>query len=104
MLSSWCGPRDVPLPLHPAYIPDRAETTHPLPPQTCSPSLRGRHAEEKFFNVLISSHLGFEDLFVFNCRNKRIVRTSVLLAFAAQIRAAASPVEPRADEREQKSL
>jgi len=50
--------------------------------------------------VLISLHLGFEDLFVFNCRNQRIVRTSVLLAFAAQIRAAASPVEPRADERE----
>ena len=50
--------------------------------------------------MLISLHLGFEDLFVFNCRNQRIVRTSVLLAFAAQIRAAASPVEPRADERE----
>lgn len=50
--------------------------------------------------MLISSHLGSEDLFVFNCRNKRIVRTSVLLAFAAQIRAAASPAEPRADERE----
>lgn len=50
--------------------------------------------------MLISLHSGFEDLFVFNCRNKRIVRTSVLLAFAAQIRAAASPVEPRADERE----
>lgn len=50
--------------------------------------------------MLISLHLGFEDLFVFNCRNKQIVRTSVLLAFAAQIRAAASPVEPRADKRE----
>lgn len=50
--------------------------------------------------MLVSLRLGFEDLFVFNCRNKRVVRTSVLLAFAAQIRAAASPVEPRADERE----
>lgn len=50
--------------------------------------------------MLISLHSGFEDLFVFNCRNKRIVRTSVLLAFAAQIRAAASPAEPGADERE----
>lgn len=94
------GPRDALLPHHPADAPDAAAPTQLLPPQTCSPRWRGRRAEEKFFNVLISSHLGFEDLFVFNCRNKRIVRTSVLLAFAAQIRAAASPAEPRADERE----
>lgn len=96
----WHSPRDVPVLQHSARAPDGAETIQPLFLQTCSPSLRGRHTEEKFFNVLISLHLGFEDLFVFNCRNKRIVRTSVLLAFAAQIRAAASPVEPRADERE----
>lgn len=72
----------------------------PFPRKPAALHLRGRQAEEKFFNVLISLHLGFEDLFVFNCRNKQIVRTSVLLAFAAQIRAAASPAAPRADERE----
>lgn len=36
--------------------------TEPLPPQTRSPSLRGRLAEEKFFNVFISAHLALEDL------------------------------------------
>lgn len=36
--------------------------TKPLPPQSRSPSLRGRLVEEKFFNVFISAHLALEDL------------------------------------------